>query len=317
MQNKKYGEYGGQYVAESLMNVLKELESAYNEAINDPEFIKEYHYYLKEYVGRETPLYFAQKLSKKYGTKIYLKREDLNHTGAHKINNVIGQILLAKRMGKKKVIAETGAGQHGVATATGAALFDMECTVFMGEEDMERQALNVFRMEMLGTKVECVKSGSRTLKDATNEAIRTWAKNAEDTFYIIGSAVGPHPYPQMVKEFQRVISVETKKQILEKEGNKILAKINEREFVIALAIEGKQFPSEKFSQLMMDTTVHGFSDITFVIGGSLGLSPAVKKRANLLMSFGKLTLPHQLMRLVLVEQIYRAFMIQQGSPYHK
>lgn len=218
MQNKKYGEYGGQYVAESLMNVLKELESAYNEAINDPEFIKEYHYYLKEYVGRETPLYFAEKLSKKYGTKIYLKREDLNHTGAHKINNVIGQILLAKRMGKRKVIAETGAGQHGVATATGAALFDMECTVFMGEEDMERQALNVFRMEMLGTKVECVKSGSRTLKDATNEAIRTWAKNAEDTFYIIGSAVGPHPYPQMVKEFQRVISVETKKQILEKEG---------------------------------------------------------------------------------------------------
>ena len=218
MQNKKYGEYGGQYVAESLMNVLAELETAYNEAINDPKFIEEYNYYLKEYVGRETPLYFAEKLSKKYGTKIYLKREDLNHTGAHKINNVIGQILLAKRMGKKKVIAETGAGQHGVATATGAALFDMECTVFMGEEDMERQALNVFRMEMLGTKVECVKSGSRTLKDATNEAIRTWAKNAEDTFYIIGSAVGPHPYPQMVKEFQKVISVETKKQILEKEG---------------------------------------------------------------------------------------------------
>lgn len=218
MQNKKYGEYGGQYVAESLMSVLAELETAYNEAINDPKFIEEYNYYLKEYVGRETPLYFAEKFSKKYGTKIYLKREDLNHTGAHKINNVIGQILLAKRMGKKKVIAETGAGQHGVATATGAALFDMECTVFMGEEDMERQALNVFRMEMLGTKVECVKSGSRTLKDATNEAIRTWAKNAEDTFYIIGSAVGPHPYPQMVKEFQKVISVETKKQILEKEG---------------------------------------------------------------------------------------------------
>lgn len=217
MQNKKYGEYGGQYVAESLMNVLKELESAYNEAINDPEFIKEYHYYLKEYVGRETPLYFAEKLSKKYGTKIYLKREDLNHTGAHKINNVIGQILLAKRMGKRKVIAETGAGQHGVATATGAALFDMECTVFMGEEDMERQALNVFRMEMLGTKVECVKSGSRTLKDATNEAIRTWAKTAEDTFYVIGSAVGPYPYPKMVKEFQSVISQEAKKQFYEVE----------------------------------------------------------------------------------------------------
>lgn len=218
MKNKAYGEYGGQYVAESLMNTLKELENAYRETIADAEFIKEYNYYLKEYVGRETPLYYAQQLSGKYGTKIYLKREDLNHTGAHKINNVIGQILLARRMGKKKVIAETGAGQHGVATATGAALFNMECTVYMGQEDMARQALNVFRMEMLGAKVECVKTGSRTLKDATNEAIRTWAKNAEDTFYIIGSAVGPHPYPEMVKEFQRVIGVETKKQILEKEG---------------------------------------------------------------------------------------------------
>ena len=218
MKNKKYGEYGGQYVAESLMNTLKELETAYREALADPAFLEEYQYYLKEYVGRETPLYLAQKLSDKYGTKIYLKREDLNHTGAHKINNVIGQILLAKRMGKKKVIAETGAGQHGVATATGAALFGMECTVYMGEEDMALQALNVFRMEMLGATVKCVKTGSRTLKDATNEAIRTWAKTAEDTFYIIGSAVGPHPYPEMVKEFQRIISVETKKQILEKEG---------------------------------------------------------------------------------------------------
>ena len=205
-------------MAESLMNTLKELETAYREALADPAFLEEYQYYLKEYVGRETPLYLAQKLSDKYGTKIYLKREDLNHTGAHKINNVIGQILLAKRMGKKKVIAETGAGQHGVATATGAALFGMECTVYMGEEDMARQALNVFRMEMLGATVKCVKTGSRTLKDATNEAIRTWAKTAEDTFYIIGSAVGPHPYPEMVKEFQRIISVETKKQILEKEG---------------------------------------------------------------------------------------------------
>ncbi len=218
MQNKKYGEFGGQYVAESLMNTLKELETAYREAIADPKFMEEYNYYLKEYVGRETPLYYAENLTKKYGPRIYLKREDLNHTGAHKINNVIGQILLAKRMGKKKIIAETGAGQHGVATATGAALFGMECKVYMGEEDMARQALNVFRMEMLGTKVVCVKTGSRTLKDATNEAIRTWAKEAEDTFYIIGSAVGPHPYPEMVKEFQRVISTETKKQILEKEG---------------------------------------------------------------------------------------------------
>ena len=217
-QNKKYGEFGGQYVAESLMNTLKELEKAYREAIKDPSFWEEYNYYMKDYVGRENPLYFAANLSEKYGTKIYLKREDLNHTGAHKINNVIGQILLAKRMGKKKVIAETGAGQHGVATATGAALFGMECKVYMGEEDIKRQKLNVFRMEMLGAKVVSVSSGSATLKDATNEAIRTWAKEAEDTFYVIGSAVGPHPYPEMVKEFQRIISKEAKKQILEKEG---------------------------------------------------------------------------------------------------
>ncbi len=199
-----YGKFGGQFVAESLMNTLKELDEAFEEAVRDPEFQKEYHYYLKQYVGRETPLY-------------YLKREDLNHTGAHKINNVIGQILLARRMGKKKVIAETGAGQHGVATATGAALFNLECTVFMGEEDMKRQALNVMRMEMLGAKVVCVRSGSNTLKDATNEAIRTWAKRAEDTFYVIGSAVGPYPYPKIVKEFQSVISREAKKQFYEAE----------------------------------------------------------------------------------------------------
>lgn len=213
-----YGEFGGQYVAESLMNTLEELDAAFEEAVRDPEFLKEYHYYLKQYVGRETPLYYAKRLSEAYGAKIYLKREDLNHTGAHKINNVIGQLLLAKRMGKTKVIAETGAGQHGVATATGAALFDMECTVYMGAEDIKRQALNVMRMEMLGAKVVSVTSGSNTLKDATNEAIRTWAKTAEDTFYVIGSAVGPYPYPKMVKEFQSVISREAKKQILEAEG---------------------------------------------------------------------------------------------------
>ncbi|SDM56545.1 tryptophan synthase subunit beta [Lachnospira pectinoschiza] len=217
-EEKYYGKFGGQYVSESLMNTLDELSKAFEEAIADPKFIEEYNYYLKQYVGRETPLYKAERLSKKYGAKIYLKREDLNHTGAHKINNVIGQILLAKRMGKTKIIAETGAGQHGVATATGAALFNMECTVYMGEEDIKRQSLNVFRMELLGAKVEAVKTGSRTLKDATNEAIRSWAKNAEDTFYIIGSAVGPYPYPKMVKEFQKVISVEAKKQILEQEG---------------------------------------------------------------------------------------------------
>ena len=218
MKNSYYGEFGGQYVAESLMNPLAEVEKAFNEAMQDPKFIEEYNYYLKEYVGRETPLYLAERLSEKYGTKIYLKREDLNHTGAHKINNVIGQILLAKRMGKTKVIAETGAGQHGVATATGAALFNMECTVYMGAEDIERQALNVFRMKLLGAEVVSVTSGSNTLKDATNEAIRTWATRAEDTFYIIGSAVGPHPYPKMVKEFQSVISREARRQFLEKEG---------------------------------------------------------------------------------------------------
>ena len=214
-ESKYYGQFGGQFVSESLMNTLAELEKAFDEAIKDPEFIKDYMYYLKEYVGRETPLYYAERLSSKYGAEIYLKREDLNHTGAHKINNVIGQILLAKRMGKTKVIAETGAGQHGVATATGAALFDMECTVFMGAEDIERQKLNVFRMEMLGAKVQPVTTGSSTLKDATNEAIRTWA---EKTFYVIGSAVGPHPYPRMVKEFQRIISTEARRQILEKTG---------------------------------------------------------------------------------------------------
>lgn len=218
--NKKayYGNFGGQYVSESLMNTLAEVDKAFEEAIHDPEFLKQYHYYLKQYVGRETPLYFAERLSEKYGTRIYLKREDLNHTGAHKINNVIGQILLAKRMGKTKVIAETGAGQHGVATATGAALFEMECTVYMGKEDIERQALNVMRMEMLGAKVVSVESGSNTLKDATNEAIRTWAKTAEDTFDVIGSAVGPYPYPKMVKEFQSCISREAKRQHMEAEG---------------------------------------------------------------------------------------------------
>ncbi len=215
----KFGKYGGQYTAETLMKPLEELEKEFNKYKNDEEFMREYNYYLKNYVGRETPLYFAEKLTKKCGgAKIYLKREDLNHTGAHKINNVIGQILLAKRMGKKKVIAETGAGQHGVATATGAALFGMECEVFMGAEDIERQKLNVFRMELLGAKVTPVTSGTSTLKDATNEAIRQWVARVEDTFYIIGSVVGPHPYPTIVRDFQKIIGEEIKKQILEVEG---------------------------------------------------------------------------------------------------
>lgn len=213
-----YGAYGGRYVSESLMNALDELDAVYEAAIRDEDFLKEYDYYMKQYVGRETPLYYAKRLSEAYGTHIYLKREDLNHTGAHKINNVMGQLLLAKRMGKTKVIAETGAGQHGVATATGAALFGMECTVYMGEEDMERQKLNVLRMELLGATVVPVRSGSRTLKDATNEAIRTWAKTVEDTFYVIGSAVGPYPYPKIVKEFQSCISRESKRQFAKAHG---------------------------------------------------------------------------------------------------
>ncbi len=215
----KFGKYGGQYVGETLMRPLAELEEAFNKYKDEEEFLKEYRYYLKNYVGRETPLYFAEKLTAKCGgAKIYLKREDLNHTGAHKINNVIGQILLAKRMGKKKVIAETGAGQHGVATATGAALFGMECEVFMGLEDIERQKLNVFRMELLGAKVTAVTSGTSTLKDATNEAIRQWVARVEDTFYVIGSVVGPHPYPTIVRDFQKIIGEETKIQMMEAEG---------------------------------------------------------------------------------------------------
>ena len=217
--DRKFGQFGGQYVPETIMNPLRELEEAFEKYIDDEDFKKEYDYLMKQYVGRPNPLYFAERLTEHLGgAKIYIKREDLNHTGSHKINNVIGQILLAKRMGKKKVIAETGAGQHGVATATGAALFGMECTVFMGAEDIERQKLNVFRMELLGAKVQPVISGTKTLKDATNEAMREWVRCAEDTFYVLGSVLGPHPYPTMVREFQKIIGVEAKAQILEAEG---------------------------------------------------------------------------------------------------
>ncbi|WP_068983742.1 MULTISPECIES: tryptophan synthase subunit beta [Lysinibacillus] len=215
----RYGKFGGQYVPETLMTALLGLETAYDEAMKDPLFTDELTYYLQQYVGRETPLYYAENLTKELdGAKIYLKREDLNHTGAHKINNAIGQALLAKRMGKKKIVAETGAGQHGVATATACALLNLECVVFMGAEDIERQQLNVFRMELLGTKVESVETGSKTLKDAVNAALRYWVTNVEDTHYILGSALGPHPFPKIVRDFQRVIGEETRKQILEKEG---------------------------------------------------------------------------------------------------
>ncbi|WP_456479108.1 tryptophan synthase subunit beta [Nautilia sp.] len=213
-----FDKFGGRYVPETLMPVLLELEKFYNTVRFDENFWKEMDYYFKEYIGRPSPLYFAQNLSKELNAKVYLKREDLNHTGAHKVNNTIAQVLLAKKMGKKRVIAETGAGQHGVATATAAALFGLECEVFMGEKDVHRQELNVFRMKLLGAKVHAVKSGSRTLKDAMNEAIRYWVTNARDTFYVIGTVAGPHPYPMMVRDFQAIIGYEAKAQILKKEN---------------------------------------------------------------------------------------------------
>lgn len=215
-----YGDFGGAFIPEMLYTNVEELRSQYLEIIQEEEFQKEFRELLKDYVGRPTPLYFAERLSRTYNTRIYLKREDLCHTGAHKINNTIGQILMAKRLGKHRIIAETGAGQHGVATATVCALMGLECVVYMGEIDIERQAPNVARMKMLGATVVPAKSGSRTLKDATNEAIRDWINNPVDTHYIIGSVVGPHPYPDMVARFQSVISEEVKVQLLEKEGRK-------------------------------------------------------------------------------------------------
>jgi tryptophan synthase beta chain len=214
-----YGQFGGKYLPETLIPALEELEQQYLKIKNDGDFKRQLLYYLTEYAGRPTPLYFASRLTQVVGgAKIYLKREDLLHTGAHKINNTLGQVLLTKRLGKKRIIAETGAGQHGVSTATAAALFGLECTIYMGEEDAERQALNVFRMKLLGAKVEIVKSGSRTLKDAVNEALRDWVTNVRTTHYIIGSALGPHPFPMIVRDFQSVIGEEVKNQILEIEG---------------------------------------------------------------------------------------------------
>lgn len=218
-EHGRFGKFGGRYVPETLMNALIELEEAYRKYTQQPDFIAEVNELLKQYSGRPTPLYLAKRLTEQLGgAKIYLKREDLNHTGAHKINNTIGQAVLARRMGKTKVIAETGAGQHGVATATVAALLGLECKVFMGEEDMKRQQLNVFRMKLLGAEVIPVTSGSRTLKDAGNETLRYWVSNVADTFYILGSVVGPHPYPMIVRDFQRIIGDETRRQILESEG---------------------------------------------------------------------------------------------------
>ena len=225
----KFNEYGGQYVPEILMKALAEVEIAYEKVKEDPKFKEKLNKFYKDYVGRPSALYYAENLSKKLGgAKIYLKREDLNHTGAHKINNVLGQVILAKKMGKTKVVAETGAGQHGVATATVAAMFGMECEIFMGQEDMERQGINVRKMKLLGANVNAVKNGSRILKDAVNEAIMYWVRNIGNTFYVLGSALGPHPYPTIVRDFQRVIGDEAKRQILEKENklpNYIIAAI--------------------------------------------------------------------------------------------
>ena len=214
-----FGPFGGQYVPETLVPALDELEEAYLASLGDPTFSDEMAPLLRDYVGRPSPLYFAPRITESLGgAKVYLKREDLNHTGAHKINNALGQVLLARRMGKRRIIAETGAGMHGVATATAAALFGLECVVYMGEEDVHRQAANVARMDLLGAKVVSVMSGTRTLKDAVNEAIRDWVTNVEDSFYVIGSVMGPHPYPLMVRDFQKIIGEEAKAQILEKEG---------------------------------------------------------------------------------------------------
>lgn len=219
MSKGRFGIHGGQYIPETLMNAVIELEEAYNRYKDDPEFNRELTTMLNEYAGRPSRLYYAERMTKDLGgAKIYLKREDLNHTGAHKINNVIGQMLLAKKMGKTRVIAETGAGQHGVATATVAALMGMECEIFMGKEDTERQALNVYRMRLLGSRVHAVTSGTGTLKDAVSETMREWTNRIEDTHYVLGSCMGPHPFPTIVRDFQSVISKEIKAQMLEKEG---------------------------------------------------------------------------------------------------
>src|SRR4029077_4084796 len=218
-QQGRFGPYGGRYVPETLMHALRQLTEHYEQACNDPEFDRQFHYYLKQYVGRPTPLYFAERLTREAGgAQIFLKREDLNHTGAHKINNCLGQALLARRVGKPRIIAETGAGQHGVASATAAALFGLKCQVYMGEEDVRRQRLNVFKMKALGTDVVTVTSGSRTLRDAINEAMRDWMASVENTHYISGSVVGPHPFPAMVRDYQSVIGTETRRQCIEQVG---------------------------------------------------------------------------------------------------
>ncbi|MGL5614921.1 MAG: tryptophan synthase subunit beta [Sarcina sp.] len=281
-----YGNFGGQYVPEGIKNALKEVEEAFLKYKDDEEFKNEYIYYLNNYVGRPSPLYYAERLTEYLGgARVYLKREDLNHTGAHKINNVLGQMLLAKRMGKKKVIAETGAGQHGLATATVAALMGMDCDIYMGDIDVQRQELNVFKMELLGAKVVSVHEGTKTLKEAVDAALMAYVDEAETAFYVLGSAVGPHPYPTMVKEFQKIISEEAKEQILKAEGklpNAVIACVgggsnaigafaafieNEEVELIGAEAAGKGVDTEKHAATItkgVETVVHGMNTLCLV-----------------------------------------------------
>ncbi|MEI3604185.1 tryptophan synthase subunit beta [Pseudogracilibacillus sp. SE30717A] len=303
-QRGRYGNFGGRFVPELLMPALLELETAFEEAKKDETFLQELNDYLEQYVGRETPLYEAENLSRYLdGAKIFLKREDLNHTGAHKINNSIGQALLAKRMGKKKVVAETGAGQHGVATATVCALLDLECIVFMGEVDVKRQALNVFRMELLGAKVVSVSQGSGTLKDAVNEALRYWVSHVEDTHYILGSVVGPHPFPKIVRDFQSIIGTETKKQIVEKTG-----KLPDH---IVAAVGGGSNAMGMFYPFIEDSDVKLYG----VEAGGLGLE---SNKHSATLTVGKTGVLHGTMTKLLQSesgQIQEAFSISAGLDY--
>ncbi|KGL46612.1 tryptophan synthase subunit beta [Listeria newyorkensis] len=299
-----YGNYGGKFVPETLMKAVTELEEAYEISKTDEAFQQELSYYLRDYVGRESPLYFAEQLTAHAGgAKIYLKREDLNHTGAHKINNCIGQALLTRQMGKKKVVAETGAGQHGVATATVAALFNLECTIFMGEEDIRRQQLNVFRMELLGAKVVSVSGGNGTLKDAVNEALRYWVANVEDTHYIMGSVLGPHPFPQIVRDFQSVIGAEAREQHLEKEDRLPDA--------VVACIGGGSNSMGLFYPFVNDTTVKMYG----VEAAGSGLDTAFHAAS---LSKGEIGVLHGAMMHILQDdagQIQEAYSISAGLDY--
>ncbi|WP_044641614.1 tryptophan synthase subunit beta [Risungbinella massiliensis] len=299
-----YGPYGGRFIPEVLMQSVLELEQAYHQAMQDEEFQQKLQYYLETYVGRQTPLYFAENLTRHLGgAKIYLKREDLNHTGAHKINNTVGQALLAVRMGKRKIVAETGAGQHGVATATVCALLNLECVIFMGEEDIKRQKLNVFRMELLGAKVVGVSSGSGTLKDAVNEALRYWVTHVEDTHYIMGSVLGPHPFPQMVRDFQSVIGKETKEQYLS-----IAGKLPD---AIVACIGGGSNAMGMFYPFLSDT------DVKLIGVEAAGAGLHTPKHAATLTK-GKIGVLHGSMMLVLQDeegQIKEAHSISAGLDY--